>query len=108
ALDAELRATLGDAVSGISYSGGVVTVHLTAKASTDSADTARSIVANHDPTKLTPEQQQEQDEAAKLDAARKANKGQLDISKYTDPLLADLAQKVAWLEQEIIALRAGR
>jgi DNA-binding protein YbaB len=108
ALDEALRAALGDGVSGLSYGGGVVTVHLTGKASPDAAETARSIVASHDPTQLTPAQQQAQQEAAKLDAARKANQGDLDTSQYTDPLLAGLAQKVAWLEQEVIALRAGR
>jgi hypothetical protein len=108
ALDADLRAALGDGVSGVSFARGVVTVHLTDKAAADASDTARQIVINHDPAHLTLAQQKALEQAARLDAARKANIGDLDTGQFTDPLLAELAQKIAWLEQEIIALRSGR
>jgi hypothetical protein len=108
ALDADLRAALGDGVSGVSFSRSIVTVHLTDKAAPDASDIARQIVVSHDPAKFTAAQQQAQERAAKLDAARKANTANLDTSPFTDPLLAELAQKIAWLEQEILALRAGR
>src|SRR5262249_11284272 len=107
-LDADLRAALGDGTSGVSFAHGIVTVHLTDKAAADASDRARQIVLNHDPAKLTTAQEQAREEAIKLDTARKANKGALDVSAFTDPLMAELAQKIAWLEQEVLALRAGQ
>ena len=112
ALDADLRAALGAAVSGASYAQSVVTVHFTDKIDSGDVDkqvdTARRIVLNHDPAVLTPQQQKEQAQAAKLAAARQSNTADLDAAKFADPQLNEVARKVAWLEQEIIALRAGR
>ncbi len=106
-LDADLRAALGDGVSGVSVAGGIVTVHLTDKADDKAVVTARQITLNHDPSKLTPAQQIAVQQAIKLATLRRANQSDLDTTPFTDPLLAQLAQKIAWLEQEVIALRAG-
>ena len=107
ALDAELRAALGKNFSGLRC-GKTCTIILTDDVSAAEINAALSIALAHDPTKLSPAQQQAEEQAAKLDAQRKANKGDLDTSKFNDPLVGELAQKIAWLEQEIIALRAGR
>lgn len=105
-LDAELRAALGTSVSGLSVARGRVTVHLADTALDVEVEQARQLVIKHDPAALTPQQQQAQRQAAKLASARQANTADLDTAKFIDPLLSELAAKVAWLEQEILALRS--
>lgn len=102
-LDGDLRTALGEVVSGVSAHAGLVTVHLTGKSIPADSQTARQIVLNHNPAKLTPEQQHQQQQAAKLEALRQQKGGDLDAAKFDDPLLNELARKVAWLEQEILS-----
>lgn len=104
ALDAELRGIFGAALSGVSFAHGLVTVHLHADADADS-EQVRRIVLNHDPDALTPAQQKARDQAARLEALRKEQTADLDPSRFADPLLAELARKLAWLEQEVLSLR---
>lgn len=101
-LDADLRAALGEAVSGISTHAGFVTVHFTGKSIPADTQTARQIIINHDPSKLTPAQQGQQEHAAKLASLRQQKGDDLDSAKFADPLLNELARKIAWLEQEIL------
>lgn len=108
ALDTDLRAALGNAVAGVSFGAGVVTVHLTSLALPNDAQTAQQIVLIHDSNKLSATQQAAAAQLVKLNAARQAQQGDLQPGNFIDPLLNQLAQKIAWLEQEIIALRAGR
>ena len=108
ALDAELRAALGGITSGLSLTPGQVIVHLVDKATPADIETARAVVLAHDPSVLTPEQQAELAQRQKLDQARRDyGTSEIDLSTYSgkDPLLTALAEKIAWLEREITALR---
>lgn len=110
ALDGELRAALGAAVIGVSAGPGRVAVHLADFVTSEQAQQARIIAAGHDPARLSPAQQAVIARGQKLDAARRDLRGgELDLSAYAGQtaLLARLAQKIAWLEQELLALREG-
>ena len=103
ALDATLRTALGQAISGVSSRAGQVIVHLSATVSQAQIDQARSIVIAHDPAQLTAEQQAEIDRRQALETARAANTTPLNTADYNSETAAiqQLAQKIAWLEQEI-------
>ncbi len=107
ALDAELRAALPEIISGVSLSPAGVTVHFSRRAITPDQATARQIVLAHDPARLTPAQEKARARAEKLKDAQRDKGSDLDADKFSDPLLNELARKVAWLEQEINALREG-
>jgi hypothetical protein len=53
ALDAALRAALGDRITGLSTGRGVVHVHFVGPATADEQARARAIIAAHDPDALT-------------------------------------------------------
>lgn len=108
ALDADLRAALGAGVRGVSFASGLVTVHLTSQAPANASGIATTIVLSHNPNNLTPQQQAAIQQIAKLNMLRQANMSDLNTAPFIDPLLSILAQKLAWIEQEIIAIRAGR
>ena len=108
ALDYDLRTALTSHFFGLTYDGKLVTLVLDDAVTGNEVRQAQTIVAAHDPSKLTPDQQAEILQAAKLDQARKDYATtQLDLSVYQgkDALLQKLAEKVVWLEQEINALR---
>jgi len=108
ALDAELRAALGPATSGFTLGGGKVIVHLVDTAAPQQENQARQIILNHDPARLTPEQQADILRRAKLDQARKDyGAAEIDLSLYSSqgPVIQLLATKIAWLEREIADLR---
>ena len=109
ALDAELRAALGGKVSGISARRGQVVVHLTDEAIRADEDQARSIVLNHDPAALTPQQAAEQARRTLLAQARQLNALPLDVAAYSgeSALIQALAERIAWLELEIVQLGGG-
>jgi hypothetical protein len=107
ALDAELRAALPEVISGVSLSPAGVTVHFTGRAILPDQTSARQIVLAHDPARLTPAQEKAKARADKLRDAQRDKGSDLDVSQFKDALLNELARKVAWLEQEIIALREG-
>lgn len=108
ALDAALRSALGSAVIGLTHNGASVIVHLTDDAPPAKVAQARALVLSHDPSQLTPDQQADILNQAKLEQARADFAAELDLAIYSgkDPLLEKLAQKIAWLEREINALRA--
>jgi hypothetical protein len=108
ALDAQLRAALGHLTSGVSVSAGQVIVHLAETATPAHIETARAVAVAHDPAVLTPAQQTALQDRHKLEQARRDfGASELDLSTYQgkDPLLTLLAQKIAWLERELAALR---
>ncbi len=110
ALDSDLRAALGAAVLGVSAGPGRVAVHLADFVTADQVQQARVIAAGHDPARLSPAQQAAIARGQKLEAARRDLRGpELDLAAYAGQtaLLARLAQKIAWLEQELLALREG-
>jgi hypothetical protein len=69
-----------------------------------------ALMAAYDPSVLTEAQQADLARQQKLDAAHRDYRGaDLDPTAFSgaDPLLQTLARKIAWLEQEITALREG-
>lgn len=111
ALDKALRDVLGATVFGVSYNGEEVTVHLADSATTAQLGQARSIALAHDPTQLTPDQQAEAARKVKLEQTRSDfGAADIDLAAYgSQPaLIQKMAQKIAWLEQEITELRGGQ
>lgn len=107
-LDYDLRAALTTRFYGLTYDGQHVTLVLDDTITADQLRQAQTIVATHDPARLTPDQQADVLDAAKLDQARKDYAAaELDIQPYQgkDALLEKLAQKVLWLERELKDLR---
>ncbi len=108
ALDYDLRTALTAHYFGLTFDGQQVTLALDEAITPNEIRQAQSLVAAHDPAKLTPDQQTEVLKNAKLDQARKAYATtELDIAPYQgkDALLQKLAEKVLWLERELNALR---
>lgn len=107
-LDTALRETLGNLTTGFSAGNGVVIVYLDDSATLDQQEQAREIVLAHDPTQLTPEQQAEAARAQKL-AQYQTQYGaaNLDLTAYDaqSEQIRQLAEKIAWLEQEVLAGR---
>jgi hypothetical protein len=104
-LVAELQLALGEAYVGLNVGDSQVIVYLTDDATAEQLLQAEQLVVNHDPTVLTPEQQQAQAREQLLKDFRAADA--LDLSTY-DGATAEvqtLAQKIAWLELEIRELR---
>lgn len=109
-LDHDLRAALTTRFYGLTYDGKHVTLVLDDSVTPDQVRQAQTLVATHDPARLTPDQQAAVLNAAKLDQARKDYAAaELDLNPYQgkDTLLEKLAQKVLWLERELNALRKG-
>lgn len=106
-LDEQLRSALGDRVIGVSASGTDVTVHFADDATDEQIETARQIVEQHDPSERTSQQQETAERAILLAELREENTVPLDLADYdeADNSLRQLAVKIAWLEQELIALR---
>jgi len=109
ALDEQLRAVLGAVAGGISLANGQVTAHLNDTATPAQIDAARALLVNHDPSALTASQQAALIRRQKLDQARRDyGASEIDLAAFAaNPLLQSLAQKIAWLEREIAALRAN-
>ena len=108
ALDFDLRAALTGHFYGLTFDGKQVTLVLDEAVTGNEIRQAQKIVATHDPAKLTPDQQADVLQQAKLEQARKDfAASELDLSVYQgkDALLQTLAQKVVWLERELNALR---
>jgi hypothetical protein len=109
ALDGSLRNALGAVFIGISTGPYGVRIHLVDAATSQQIAQARAVAQTHNPMQLTPQQQSEQQRHQRLEASRSANSADLDVLAYqnADVLLRQLAQKIAWLEQEIADLRAN-
>lgn len=111
ALDETLREALGAQVIGISTGHGRVILHLSAETLPEDVIRARELVADHDPTQLSTQQQAFQQRKQRLQQVRRDYKGSSDLDPgdfaASDSLLLALARKVAWLEGELNALRDG-
>ncbi|MBZ0302594.1 MAG: hypothetical protein K8J31_22805 [Anaerolineae bacterium] len=112
ALNAQLGAALGVVYVGFAdrdtREGLIVTVNLTGAATQADIDRLNDLMADHDPRQLTPTQQARQLREQKLAEARRDYKGvDLDPADFMseNASIQTLAAKVAWLEQEIAALR---
>lgn len=111
ALDNGLRAGLGSVFIGVSTADKRVTVFLSDAATPAQQKQARTLVSTHDPSQLTPRQQAEALRKQKLAQTRRDyGAADLDASAYDaqPALVRALAQKLAWLEQELLELRSGR
>lgn len=106
-LTAQARALLSDLVLGASFEGGKAILHLSDNATDADITAATNVILSHDPAERTPEQEQQQESAARLLAMRLANATPLDLAEYTTatPELRRLAEKIAWMELEIAARR---
>jgi hypothetical protein len=104
ALDADLRAALGAAVSGISYGGGQVTVHMDDNATPTQVQQAQQIVGSH-ANRLTAAQQAAVTRQEALAQLRQTADGITLATADFAGKQRDLAQKVMWLEQEVRELR---
>jgi len=108
ALDTGLRAAIGKSYLGTSTQPGQVHIHLADDVSGPTLAQARQLAEEHDPTRLTTEQQARINRAQKLQSARLENSEPLFIEDYdfADTIVRNLALKIAWLEEEIRDLRA--
>jgi hypothetical protein len=95
-LDEQLRAALGSKVAGLSTTKGEVIVHLESSVKADEV-MARSVVAAHNPNSLS----RVQEDALAWETERAKFAVVWEFDKIT---LGQLAQRVRWLEQEIIRL----
>jgi hypothetical protein len=91
ALDAALRAALGDRITGLSTGRGVVHVHFVGPATADEQARAREIIAAHDPDALTDAQRA----AAERLALLADLEAQVQAMDLTRPLSAEEADLVA-------------
>lgn len=103
-LDAELRSIFNEIIFGVSANHKEVIVHLTEEASENQLETARELVLAHNPARLT----QAQQAAKQLQTEREK---QLAIPLMVQAFenepesVQQLAEKIAWLELEILTLR---
>lgn len=105
-LDAELRTALESKVLGIRWNGADVTAVLVDDATPEQISRVHQIIEQHDPASLSPRQQAEIERRERLEQLRADNAGALDEAAYAgDPAMQKLARRVAWLEQEMLALR---
>lgn len=106
ALDAELRGALADTLSGVSFDGVQVIVHLDDSVTPTQIGIVGALVEAHDPTKLTPAQESENARAALLTQMRQERQP-LDADKLgaTASDIKALGRRIALLELEIDALR---
>lgn len=109
ALEEALRGTLGPALRGISSGPYGLRIHLAGPLTEAQIAQARAIVQSHDPAQLTARQSAALERRHRLEQARAANSAPLNPQAYSGEaaLIRQLAHKIAWLEQEIDALRAG-
>jgi hypothetical protein len=108
ALDYNLRIALTTHFYGLTYDGKQVMLVMDDAVTGNEVRQAQTIVATHNPSQLTPDQQAEILQATQLDQARKDYATtELDLSAYQgkDVLLQQLAGKIIWLEREVNALR---
>lgn len=106
-LDAQLRAALGERMLGLSLRAGVLIAHLSDAADTADQQRAHELAAAHKPDELTDAQRETANRLAVLASAR-AQQGpplRADEVQALEPALRRLAQKLLWLEQEVIDLR---
>src|SRR5687768_9997837 len=99
ALDADLRAALGDVSAGLSTNGEQVRVHLTDAATPEQQSLAASIIEGHDPSQRSASQQAEaQRELYLAQVRRDYGATDLNLTSYDGQPspIQTLAQKIAW------------
>jgi hypothetical protein len=105
----ELQAAAGSAVAGVVFTDKVI-VTIEDNTTQAAINQIRQVVRSHDATKRTPRQQADLARQTKMESMRRDYAGtDIDLSGYSaqPAIVQRLAQKIAWLEQEIIELRGG-
>lgn len=106
ALDEMLKKALPGICDGFTWIDGKLTVYLSEKANKSDLALVEQIVKDHDPSKLSESEQKAQLAKLDLDARRiEIGDGVIDDKKYPDPLLGELAKRIAVLELEVRQLR---
>lgn len=107
ALSDTLQAALGDNFIGYSTRRGEVVIHLTDQTTNEQVAQVRQILQTHDPTQLTPDQQDNRARQERLQQVRRQNQALLDLLQFEDQprVIKLLARKIYWLEQEVRLLR---
>ena len=107
ALDFALRSALDSVFIGLSTLPNRIVLYLSDDSTQDQRGQARRLTLNHDPIQRTPEQQRRLARRQKLAQFREQNSDDLNPADYDSEqaIIRTLAQKIAWLEQELHALR---
>lgn len=107
ALDEVLRSALNTTYIGLSTRPNEVILHLIQSSTPEQRNQARQLVLNHDSSQHTQTQQRRQQRRQRLDQLRRDNDADINEDDYALelPLFRALAQKIAWLEQEIREIR---
>lgn len=107
ALDDALHTALGAVYIGLSTRPNTLILHLTDASTVGQRAQARQIALDHDATQLTVEQQRRVFRRQQLAQLRAQNASDIDPADYASesPSVLALAQKIAWLEQELRELR---
>jgi len=107
-LDDELRSALGELVYGLTARSDGLTIHMADDATSKQLARARQIVQEHDPSQLSPSQQEQVMRKTRLEQLRQADQPlDADGLGNTAADVRKLARKVALLELEIEAMRRG-
>lgn len=105
-LDLDLRTALGDSLQGLSYLRGRVLAHLTDNVDESGLKVARSIIARHDPSLLSPAQEKQAALAQSLTYWRGIAKQQLlEETEGMADINLQIIRKIRWLETEITHLK---
>lgn len=107
ALDTELRQQFGDTFVGLSTDSQNIILHFEDDVTDNGIQAARSMLAAHDPTVLTSSQAKQASRQQAIDLARSQFTEDLDVSSFDSQpnLIRLLAERIAWLEQEVRDLR---
>jgi hypothetical protein len=107
ALDETLRAAVPILI-GLRWDGDEVEVFVPDETTTNQIDTVRDAIRQHDARQLSISQQEQRTREAALTRMRPENTTALDERAFeaAPELVRQLAKRIAWLEQEMLALRA--
>lgn len=107
ALAATLKATLGSDYNSLSTRPDGVILFLAEEADRYAIEQAQTLVREHDPSVLTPEQQATRDRREALRQARLTNRTSLNMNEFvaSPEDVQALAERIAWLEMEVRELR---
>lgn len=108
ALDESLREQFPEFFNGLSTSADHIVVHLNQEPSADERSQIKQIVSNHDAQVLTARQQKQKQRWQRLVQMRQVNADDLvDVNRFRSEkgIIRQLAEKVARLELEVMAMR---
>lgn len=108
ALNESLREVFGDDYIGMNTDGESIHVHIAETISSSGEAAVRQIVEQHDSKSLSKRQQITAERSQKLsDTLLHSEMDSLNPDSFPEPFRL-LAQKIVWLEQELLALRSNK